>query len=139
MACVEETIVTLVTLALAEAARPEPAWDLILDWNVCPSWSKLTRLATGVFALKNASQFFAMVAEAPELLAGLAEAAGADEDGADEDGAELGLELAPELELLLLLEQAARPAASAPTSRICWRTLRATIQLFSNFWGPPAS
>jgi hypothetical protein len=112
---------------------------LMMDWNVCPSWSRLTRLATGVFALKNVAQFAAIVDAAPELLAGLAEEAGADADGADADGAELGLELAPELELLLLLEQAARPAASAPTSRICWRTLRATIQLFSNFWGPPAS
>jgi hypothetical protein len=91
-------------------------------------------LATGVFALKNVAQFAAIVDAAPELLPGLAE-----EAAADEDGAELGLELAPELELLLLLEQAARPAASAPTSRICWRTLRATIQLFSNFWGPTAS
>ena len=62
-----------------------------------------------------------------------------EEADADEDGAELGLELAPELELLLPLEQAARPAASAATSRICWRTLRATIQLFSNFWGQPAT
>ena len=120
--------------SVAEAARPEPAWDLMMDWNVCPSWSRLTRLATGVLALKNVAQFAAIVDAAPELLAGLAE-----EAGVDEDGAELGLELAPELELLLLLEQAARPAASAPTSRICWRTLRATIQLFSNFWGPPAS
>jgi hypothetical protein len=127
-------MVTLVTLAVAEAARPEPAWDLMMDWNVCPSWSRLTRLATGVFALKNVAQFAAIVDAAPELLSGLAE-----EAGADEDGAELGLELAPELELLPLLEQAARPAASAPTSRICWGTLRATIQLFSNFWGPPAS
>ena len=122
------------TLAVAEAARPEPAWDLMMDWKVCPSWSRLTRLATGVFALKNVAQFAAIVDAAPELLTGLAE-----ETGADEDGAELGLELAPELELLPLLEQAARPAASAPTSRMCWRTLRATIQLFSNFWGPPAS
>src|SRR6266436_9291281 len=127
-------MVTLVTLAVAEAARPPPAWDLMMDWNVCPFWSRLTRLATGVFALKNVAQLAAIVDAAPELLAGLAE-----EAGADEDGAELGLELAPELELLLLPEQAARPAASAPISRICWRTLRATIQLFSNFSGPPAS
>jgi hypothetical protein len=91
-------------------------------------------LATGVFGLKNASQFALIVAAAPELLTGLAEVA-----GADEDDAELGLELAPELELLPLLEQAAMPAASAQTSRICWRTLRATIQLFSNFWPPGAT
>src|SRR5258708_30834943 len=127
-------MVTLVTLAVAEAARREPAWDLMMDWNACPSWSRLTRLATGVFALKNVAQFAAIVDAAPELLAGLAE-----EAGADEDGAELGLELAPELELLLLLEQAAKPAASAPTSRICWRTPRATTQPFSHLWGPPAS
>jgi hypothetical protein len=81
------------------------------------------------------AQFAAIIDAAPELLTGLAEETGADE----EDGAELGLELAPELELLLPLEQAARPAATAQTSRICWRTLRATIQLFSNFCGPPAS
>jgi hypothetical protein len=91
-------------------------------------------LATGVFALKNASQFFAMTVAVAELADEVPDVA-----GADEDGAELGLELAPELELLLPLEQAARPAASAHTSRICRRTLRATIQPFSNFCGPPAS
>ena len=101
------------------------------DANVCPSWSRLTRLATGVLGLKNASQFVVIAAAAPELLTGLA--------GADDDGAELGLELAPELELLPLLEHAAMPAASAQTSRICWGTLRATIQLFSNFWPPAAT
>jgi hypothetical protein len=68
------------------------------------------------------------------LVTGLAEVA-----GADEDDAELGLELAPELELLPLLEQAVMPAASAQTSRICWTTLRATIQLVSNFWPSAAT
>jgi len=92
-------------------------------------------LATGVFGLKNASQFALIVAAAPELPTGLAEVCGAD----DEADAELGLGLAPELELLPPLEQAAIPAASAQTSRICWRTLRATIQLFSNFWPPAAT
>jgi len=91
-------------------------------------------LATGVLGLKNASQLVVIAAVAPELLTGLAEVA-----GADDEGAELGLELAPELELLLLLEHAAMPAASAQTSRICWGTLRATIQLFSNFWPPAAT
>gem|GEM_PF-142266 len=131
-----ETSVTFVTLAVAEAARPEPAWDLITDANVGPSWSRLIRWATGVFALKNAAQFFAIVAVAPELAAevdGLAA-----EAEADEDGAELGLELAPEPELLLLPEQAAMPAPSAHTSRVCWRTLGATMQLVSNF-SPPAA
>jgi putative membrane protein len=127
-------MVTLVTLAVAVAARPEPAWALMTEANVCPSWRRLIRLATGVFALKNASQFFAIMEAAPELATGLAEVA-----GADEDGAELGLELAPELELLPLLEQAAMPAASAHTSRICWTTLRAIIQPFSNFSPPPAT
>jgi hypothetical protein len=90
--------------------------------------------------LKNASQSVVIAAVAPELLTGLAEVAGAEEvAGADDDGAELGLELAPELELLPLLEHAAMPAASAQTSRICWGTLRATIQLFSNFWPPAAT
>jgi hypothetical protein len=94
------------------------------------------RVATGVFALKNAAQFFAIVAVAPELAAEV-DGLGPEAE-ADEDGAELGLELAPELELLLLPEQAAMPAPSAHTSRICWRTLRATMQLFSNF-SPPAA
>jgi hypothetical protein len=84
--------------------------------------------------LKNASQFAVIAAVSPALLTGLAEVT-----GADDDGAELGLELAPELELLLPLEHAAMPAASAQTSRICWGTLRATIQLFSNFWPPAAT
>jgi hypothetical protein len=105
------------------------------DANICPSWRRLARLATGVFGLKKASQFALIVAAAPELLTGLDEACCAD----DEADAELGLELAPELELLLLLEQAARPAASAQTSRICWTNLRAAIQLFSNFWPPAAT
>jgi len=97
-------------------------------------------LATGVFGLKNATQSAVIAAVAPELLTGLAEVAGAEDAAeADEDGAELGLELAPEPELLLPLEQAAMPAASAQTSRICWGTLRATIQLFSNFWPPAAT
>ena len=130
----------MVTFEVAEAARPEPAWDLMTEENVCPSWRRLTRLVTGVFGLKNASQLAVIAAVAPELLTGLADVAGAEElAGADEDGAELGLELAPELELLLPLEQAAMPAASAQTSRICRRTLRATIQLFSNFWPPAAT
>jgi hypothetical protein len=90
--------------------------------------------------LKNASQSAVIAAVAPELLTGLAEVTGAEEvAGADDDGAELGLELVPELELLPLLEHAAMPAASAQTSRICWGTLRATIQLFSNFWPPAAT
>ena len=133
-----EISVTLVTLAVAEAARPDPAWDLMTEANVCPSWSRLMRVATGVFALKNAAQFFAIVAVAPELAAEVDGLGPVAEAEADEDGAELGLELAPELELLLLPEQAAMPAPSAHTSRICWRTLRATMQLFSNF-SPPAA
>ena len=140
LACDGETTVTLVTFAVAEEARPEPAWDLMTDANVCPSWRRLTRLATGVLGLKNASQFAVIAAVSPALLTGLAEVTGAEEvAGADDDGAELGLELAPELELLLPLEHAAMPAASAQTSRICWGTLRATIQLFSNFWPPAAT
>ena len=49
-------IVTLETCAVASAARPEPAWDLMIEENVDPSCSRLTRFATGVFALKKASQ-----------------------------------------------------------------------------------
>jgi hypothetical protein len=84
--------------------------------------------------LKNAAQLAAIVDVVPELLAGADDGA-----AAEEDGAELGLELAPELELLPLLEQAATPAASALTSRICWTTLRAIIQPVSNFSPPAAS
>ena len=73
LACVGEVTVTLVTLALAEAARPDPACDLMTDANADPSWSRAIRLATGVFALKNAAQLAAIVFSAAEFPVAAAE------------------------------------------------------------------
>ena len=48
------------TFAVAEAARPLPACDLMIVANFWPSCSRATRLATGVFALKNVVQLAAI-------------------------------------------------------------------------------
>jgi hypothetical protein len=94
---------------------------LMMVANFWPSWSRATRLATGVFALKNVVQLVAIWAAAADPLPGDAEA------GADADDA--GAEVAPEPELFPLLEQAATPAASAHASTICWIFRGATILL----------
>jgi hypothetical protein len=81
------------------------------DAKADPFCSRATRCATGVFALKNFSQLWVMVAAAEDPVAVVA--------GADVAGvAALGDGLDPEL--LLLLPQAARPTPSAPTSTRSW-------------------
>lgn len=118
-------IVTLETCAVASAARPEPAWDLMIEENVDPSCSRLTRFATGVFALKKASQLVvisfwsAAVADEPDDVDGLA--AGVEDD--DAGG----------VELLLLLPHAARLRPTMHASRIEENNLRVITQSFSSF------
>ena len=112
LACLDEVMTTLLTFALAVAARPDPACALMTDANVDPFCSRATRCATGVLALKNFSQLAVIVAAAEPLAAALADVAGADVAGADVPD-----ELAPEL---LLLPQAAMPTPSTPTSTRSW-------------------
>jgi hypothetical protein len=83
VAWVGEVTVTLVTLAVASDARLEPDWLLMTDANVGPSWSSVTRLLSGVLALKKASQFavIAAIVAALALDEVPAEAAGDDEAG----------------------------------------------------------
>ncbi|HEY2126591.1 MAG TPA: hypothetical protein VGH77_05335 [Streptosporangiaceae bacterium] len=102
------------TFADAVDARPDPAWDLMMDAKAAPFCSRATRCATGVFALKNFSQLVVMLAAADPLADALAEVAGADVAGVDALGDELALEL------LLLLPQAAMPTPSTPTSTTSW-------------------
>lgn len=118
--------VTFATFAVAVAARPEPAWDLMIEANVDPSCSRLTRFATGVFALKKASQFAVICCSSadvevePEDADGLA--AGADDAGVLGLGAEL-----------LLLLQAARARPAMHVSRIEEINLRVITRSFSSF------
>ena len=103
------------TLAVARAARPEPAWLWMIDWNCDPSCSRLTRLLTGVLALKNASQLVvtaAVVAAGAKVeVAGAEELAGAAgaEDVAGADGGLLDV-------LGLLLPPHAAAVAASPAS-----------------------
>ena len=116
---------TLVTVAVAWDARLLPAWALMTEANACPSCSRLTRCATGVFGLKKASQFVvivcsASVAEEPDEV---------DVAAAGDDGAEAGVELV----VLLPLLHAARPPPMAATRRIQETNLRVFTQTFSSF------
>ena len=113
LAWVDEVTVTLVTLAVAEEARLDPAWARMTEAKTCPFCSRAIRWATGVFGLKNFSQLAVIRVAADPLGAALADVAGADVAGAEV----LGDELAPEL---LLPPQAAMPTASTPTSRGSW-------------------
>jgi hypothetical protein len=117
LACVGDVTTTFVTFAVAVAARPEPAWALMIEAKVAPSCSKLIRVAVGVFALKKAVQLAVIfwTAALP-----VAEEAEADEAGAELLEVEL-LEvelLAVELPLLL---QAARPTPMAQ-ARAIWES-----------------
>lgn len=118
LACVADTSFTFVTFADACDARPEPAWELMIEANCDPSCSRLTRLGTGVFASKKAVQFVATASLAAAPAAAAVEADG-EGDAAEADGAgvlagEAGL---PAVLLGPLLPQAARPAPSAQASR----------------------
>jgi hypothetical protein len=93
-----------------------------MAWPFC---SRLTRFATGVCGLKNASQFVVIACSAEEE----PEADGA--AAAGDDGAEAGAEL-----LLLVLPpllHAARPPPTAETRRIQETNLRVFTQTFSSF------
>jgi hypothetical protein len=81
----------------------------MIEENCCPSCSRLTRLATEVFALKNAVQLAAMALLAAEPPV----AAGADDDGADELADALPADAPP-----LLLPQAVTPAPTTHARRI---------------------
>ncbi len=115
--------VTLVTCAVACEARPEPAWDLMIEEKSDPSCSRPTRVATGVFALKKAAQLAAITFASPEA-ADEADAAGL---AAGDDGDAAGVVL------LLLLPHAARPRPAMHASRIEEINLRVITQSFSSF------
>ena len=144
---VDPETVTAVTLA-----EVSDAWGLL----ACPAstaeyfepfWSRLSLVAVGVFALKNATQFSATVSASPVRPAGTpedepaaeladAEAAGAELAGADDAAAEL-LAGADEDELDELLLQAAAvsvrqatPAAHATTD--CHLDRRMTIRKYAS-------
>jgi len=123
----EEVItVTLVTCAVACEARPEPAWDLMIEEKSDPSCSRPTRVATGVFALKKAAQLAAITFASPvaaDGVDGAADAAGAAGDEGDAAG----------VVLLLLLPHAARPRPAMHASRIEEINLRVITQSFSSF------
>lgn len=124
-ACEDVITVTFVTCAEAEDARLDPAWDLMMDANVDPSCSRATRRVTGVFALKNATQFAAITFWSAEMADEVEEADGVT---AAEDGDALGAEL-----LVPLLLQAATPNAAAHGSRIEVINRRLITQTFSSF------
>jgi hypothetical protein len=109
-----EVTVTFVTSALASDARVDEAWAWMTEANADPFCSRLTRFATGVFGLKKAVQFAAIVLSVEEP-----------EDVEVADGAELVL--------LLLLPHAARPAPMAQASRMQETNLRVFTQTFSSF------
>jgi len=119
VAWVGEVTVTLVTLAVASDARLEPDWLLIPDANVGPSWSSVTRLLSGVLALKKASQF--------EVIAAIVAALALDDVPAEAAGDEAAGEEVPAgadepADVGLLPPQAARvtvKAASAHAPSSC--------------------
>src|SRR5258708_39313779 len=119
--------VTFVTLALAVDAPGKPAEAWIAEVNSCPFWSRLTRLAIGVFGSKNAVQLavISATAEPPEAAA----------DGEALDGAdvELALGLGVEVELEPLLPHAATLVPGAHSSMISGIRVRMFPQAFSSF------
>jgi hypothetical protein len=121
LACVADSTVTLVTFALAVAASPPAACDWMTEAKTWPSWSRLIRVATGVFGLKNSVQLAAMsfAAELPAAADGDADAAEGDAEVGAADG--LGAELLAAELPLPLLPQAARPAPTAQ-ARTIWES-----------------
>src|ERR1700733_1743668 len=92
-AWVVDMTVTFVTWALAAAARPPPAWAWMIEANSEPSCSRLTRCATGVFGLKKAVQFAAIVFSSPARAVDEDDEDAAGVAAADVDGDVLGAEL----------------------------------------------
>jgi hypothetical protein len=81
------------------------------DWNCCPFSSRLTRLLTGVLALKNVSQFvvIALTVAVPPV--------GADDDAAGEDDVAAGVDGGAEVpDALGLLPPHAAAVAASPAS-----------------------
>jgi hypothetical protein len=83
----------------------------MIEENIDPSCSRLTRLATGVFALKKASQLVVISFSSAPLAAEPDEVAGALAAGDDDDDA-------GGVEVVLLLLHAARPRPAMHISRI---------------------
>jgi hypothetical protein len=115
--------VTFWTEALASDARVDAAWARMTEANTDPFCSRLTRLSTGVFGLKKAVQFAAIVCSAEEEPEPVDVADGA--AAAGDDGAEVVV--------LVLLLHAARPAPVAQASRMQEINLRVFTQTFSSF------
>jgi hypothetical protein len=110
-------MLTFVTFADASDARVEPAWEVMIEANCEPSSSRLTRLATGVFASKKAVQFAAIV-----LLAAPADAAGDDDAAADDAAGVAGADA-----FGVELPHAATPTPSTHARRIWGNFQRALI------------
>ena len=120
--------VTFVTLAPAEDAPGKPADDWMFAANAGPFWSRLTRLAIGVFGLKNAIQLAVISATA------LPAVEGEELDGAAAADVVLALGLGVELELEPLLPHAAMLAPRAQvSSMISGLEYRVFTQTFSSF------
>ena len=122
--------VTFVTLALAEDAPGKPADAWMFEANADPFWSRLTRLAIGVFGLKNAIQLAVISATALPAVEG--------EELEGEAAADvvlaLGLGVELELELVPLPPQAAMLAPRAQvSSMISGLEYRVFTQTFSSF------
>src|ERR1700744_2419494 len=114
-------MVTDFTLADAEAARP-PSWALMALASACPSCSRLTRLAVGVLASKNAVQLAVMAltsAELPDDVAGADEAGEVAGEVAGADEADAGAEFPDDPPPPLLPHAATlRPSAHASIKRM---------------------
>ena len=130
LAWVAEVTVTFVTLALAEDAPGKLAEAWIWEANFSPFWSRLIRLAIGVFGLKNAIQLAVICATAFPLEA---------VEGEELDGAPAGVVLAPGLGVELELDEPLLPQAAMLmpraqiTSIISGLEYRVFTQTFSSF------
>jgi len=118
-----DVTVTFVTSALASDARVDEAWAWMIEANADPFCNRPTRFATGVFGLKKAVQFAAIVFSSAVVEEEPEDAAAAGDDG-DEAGAEL---------VLLPLLHAARLTPMAEARRIQETNLRVFTRTFSSF------
>jgi hypothetical protein len=126
LACEGDSTVTALTLDVAEEASDEEAWDWMIEANVEPFWSRLTRLDTGVLGLKKASQLaliWAVAVEPLPLEKEVVGAAEADVGAAEVAAGALALALAPDDELPLPLLQAATVTAPSSANAVAKITL----------------
>jgi hypothetical protein len=100
LACVGDSTVTALTLEVAEEASVEDAWAWMIEANVEPFCSRLTRFGTGVLGLKKATQL-ALICAAADALPLPDDVVGAADVGA--------AELAPPLALADALEPGDEP------------------------------